>query len=522
MRDTDRRSFLRATAGVTALAASSGAASAHELSSDTNDSNTEGHDHTDASLHGATSDVELLDYHSLGDVGPSSETGSPDSPHYGGITEIRVRGDYAYVGIFSSDNPTGDRGMAVLDVSEFNAADNTDDLRDAELDVVSFLRNDNAAAAVMDVKVSDDGDYAFISKQPYTALFEETDPRPDDDGDSISASASALQAVDVSDPANPQVVGTYDVWDTGPHNAFYHRIDGTDYVFAIKDLDDGTAALYVFEFERATGALVLVNKWTKDGDIADGNAVGGGLTYIHDITIRDDPELDRPVGYVSYWDAGLYALDLTDPTDVSVLGHFDMARAHYAEAAPKLLDGKRVVVAGQETPSQTDGSTGKLKLLDASDLTTDWSGEDNVTELDSWEWRSDVTFDDFALSPHNFDVTDDNWVHVGHYHGGTRFLRIHSDDWTLEEKGYFRAAEDVPEDSKMEGLNHAAPFTWAAVEQEGVVYASDINTGVYALRYKPDSDSSTSSLGWAAGLAGIGGLIHRYADVDNATRGLFD
>ncbi|WP_137283968.1 LVIVD repeat-containing protein [Halorussus salinisoli] len=513
MTDDNRRQFLKATGLAAALGAATGTASAHDLSSDTNDSTDDSaHDHTDASLHGATSDVELLDYHSLGDVGPSSESGSPDSPHYGGITEIRVRDDYAYAGFFSSDNPTGDRGMAVLDVSEFNAADSTDELRDAELDVVSFLRNDNAAAAVMDVKVSDDGEYAFISKQPYTALFEETDPKPDDDGDSISASASALQAVDVSDPASPEIVGTYDVWDTGPHNAFYHRIDDTDYVFAIKDNDDGTAALYVFEFERATGVLVLVNKWTKDGDIADGNVVGGGLTYIHDVTIRDDPELDRPVGYLSYWDAGLYALDLSDPTDISVLGHFDMARAHYAEPAPELVDGKRVVVAGQETPSQTDGSTGKLKLLDADGLGTDWSGEDNVAELDSWEWQSNATFDDFLLSPHNFDVTGDGWVHAGHYHGGTRFLRIHTDDWTLEEKGYFQAAKDVPEDSKMEGLNHASPFTWAAVSQEGVVYAADINTGIYALRYKPDSDSSASSLGWAAGGLALAGLANRYGD----------
>jgi hypothetical protein len=523
MRDTDRRRFLRASAGVTALAASSGAASAHDLSSDTNDSDSTGHDHADASLHGATSDVELLDYHSLGDVGPSSETGSPDEPHYGAVTELRVRGDYAYLGVFSAKSPTSGRGMYVLDISEFNAAGNTNDLRDAELEVVSFLRNENDAAAVMDVKVSGDGDYVFLSKQPYSAVYDDLDPVPTADGDSVSAGAASLQAVDVSDPANPQLVGTYDAWDTGPHNAFHHRIGGTDYVFAIHDTRDGTAGIWVFEFDRTTGALVLVNKWNADGNLTGGHVVDADRRYAHDITVQDDPRLDRPVGYFSYWDSGLYALDLSDPTDISVLGHFSMPATHYAEPAPSFYDGKRILVAGQERSSVEDGSSGMVKLLDADGLDDGYDGSDNVSELDSWEWQANVSFSNFTLSPHNFDVTDDGWVHVGHYHGGTRFLRIHRDDWSLDEKGHFRAANDVPEDSKMAGLNHAAPFTWTAVEQEGVVYASDINTGVYALRYKPDSDSSASSLGWIAGLAGVGGLAHRYADdVADLTDGLFD
>jgi hypothetical protein len=523
MRDIDRRRFVKAALGASALGAATGPASAHELNSDTNNSNTDSHDHSDAGLHGATSDVELLDYHGLGDVGPSSETGSPDEPHYGAVTELRVRGDYAYVGVFSAKSPTSGRGMYVLDVSAFNAAGNANDLRDAELEVVSFLRNQNDAAAVMDVKVSGDGDYVFLSKQPYSAVYDDLDPVPTTDGDSASAGAASLQAVDVSDPANPQLVGSYDAWDTGPHNAFHHRIDGTDYVFAVHDTQDGTAGIWVFEFDRTTGALVLVNKWNADGNLSDGHVVDADLRYAHDITVQDDPRLDRPVGYFSYWDSGLYALDLSEPTDIGVLGHFGMPATHYAEPAPSFYDGKRVLVAGQEISGVEDGSSGRITLLDADGLDEGYDGTDNIAELDSWEWRSNVTFDNFTLSPHNFDVTDDDWVHVGHYHGGTRFLRIHRDDWSLEEKGYFRAAKDVPEDAKMEGLNHAAPFTWTAVERDGVVYASDINTGVYALRYKPDSDSSSSSLGWAAGFAGLGGLAHRYADdVADLTNGLLD
>lgn len=507
----DRRTVIKAAASGAALAGMAAPASAHEYSSDESGSSGS-HDHADASIHGQTSDVELLDYHSLGEVGPSSESGSPDSPHYGGLTELQVHGDYAYVSIFSSDNPTGDRGLAIIDVSSFNEAGNTSELRDAELDVLGFLRNDNAASAVMDVTVSDDGNYVFVSKQPFTALFDETDPAPDDGGDGTSASAAALQAVDVSDPANPHVVGSYDAWSTGPHNATYHRVDGTDYVFAIHDTSDGTAGIWVFRFDRTTGALVLVNKWGADGNLSDGNLVDADRRYAHDVTVQDDPRLGVPVGYFSYWNSGLFALDLSDPTAIEPIGHFSMSATHYAKPAPTFVDGKRVVVAGQELSSQTDGTSGLVKLLDADGLDDGYDGSDNIAELDTWEWQSNVSFSNFTLSPHNFDVTDDGWVHLGHYHGGTRFLRIHPDDWSLVEKGYFRAAKDVPEDSKMEGLNHAAPFTWAAVEQDGVVYTSDINTGVYALRFAPDSDTTRAGVGAAGALAGLGGLVYRYRD----------
>jgi hypothetical protein len=512
--DATRRTVLKALAGSGAVAAGAGTASAHQFGDGDSDSTSGDHDHSDGSLHGSTGDVDLLDYHSLGGVGTSTESGWAEEPHYGAITELRVRGDYAYVGVFSAKEPTSGRGMYVIDVSEFNAATNASELDEAQLEVVSYLNDPNNAAAVMDVKGSDDGDYVFISKQPYSVVFDDLDPVPGPDGDSVSASAAALQAIDVSDPANPALVSTYDAWDTGPHNAFYHQIDGTDYVFAIHDTSDGTAGVWVFRFDRTTESLVLVNKWDADGNISDGNLVDEDLRYAHDITIQDDPRLDVPVGYFSYWGSGLFALDLSDPTDIDVIGHFSMPRTHYAEAAPTLVDGKRILVAGQETPSQTDGSSGYLKLVDADGLDDGYDGNDNMTELDTWEWKSNVSFDSFTLSPHNFDVTGDRWVHVGHYHGGTRFLRIHADDWTLEEKGYFRAAKDVPEDSKMEGLNHAAPFTWCAVEQEGVVYASDINTGVYALRYKPDSDTSSASLGvvGAAGTAGLGRLLVEHGD----------
>ncbi|WP_227379097.1 LVIVD repeat-containing protein [Haladaptatus halobius] len=512
--DTTRRTVLKTIGGYGALAAVP-TASAHEFNGDSSgDGTSSDHDHTDANLHGSSSNVELLDYHSLGQRGPSS-TNSADNPHYGGISEMRVIGDYAYVCFFSSKDPTNNRGIGVIDISEFNAPDNTNDLRNAEMDFVAFVRNDNDAAAVMDLKTSADGDYVFYTKQPISALFDDPDPTPSTEEDSTGTLAGAITAVNVTDPENPTIAGTF-AHDTGFHNCWHHKIGGTDYVFAIKDIElDGTSGVYVFEFDRPTGVLELVNTWNQQGNFADGNVTGGD-TYIHDIAVQDDPRLESPVGYLSYWNAGVYALDLSNPTDISVLGHFTMSNAHYAEPAPTYFDGKRVLVAGHEYPSDKNGHTGHVKLLDADGLDDGYTkGEDNIVELDYWEWRDDVSYDGtYTFSPHNFTVTEGKWIHVGHYHGGTRFLRIDTENWSLTERGYFQAAKDVPEESKVVGLNHAAPFTWTAVTQNGVTYAADINTGIYALRYKPDSNVTNASVGVAGVVGSIGfmTLARRYGD----------
>ncbi|WP_266074817.1 LVIVD repeat-containing protein [Haladaptatus caseinilyticus] len=469
----DRRRFLRLSATTSgALAFGAGRSSAHSYGDGSGTQASGSHDHTNPSIHQQSERAELLDYHSLGGVGASSNSGRPEDPHYGAITELHVHGDYAYAGIFSSDDPTNDRGMAILDIHQFNDAETLAEARDAELSVLGFVRNDDPASAVMDIRISDDGKYVFLSKQPYTALFNETDPTPGTDGGSNDPTAGSVVAVNVEDPGNPSVVGSYNGWSTGSHNTSYHRIDGEEYLFACKDLNDGTAGLYVLQFDRTTGQLTLVNRWTASG-------ATGGLDYIHDITVQNDPRTGTPTGYLSYWDNGLRILDLSDPTNIVELSVFEMNSAHFAEPAPTLLDGKRVVVVGQEIPSVENGSSGKLYLLDADGIE---DGE-SPAQLDMWEWKTNTTFDNFTLSPHNFDVTEDGWVHLGHYHGGIRFLDIDTDGWLLREDGFYLPNQNVPEESKMQGLNEATPFTWCAVEQNGVTYAADINTGVYAVHH---------------------------------------
>lgn len=536
---------MKAAAGALGLATVGGIATAHPPGA--NSDHADLGDQFDGNRANATENTDLVGYHSAGGVGPASLSGDPDDPHYGGLSELRIHDDLAFLSIFSSRDDTPNRGVAILDVSDFTRAESREDLEQAEIGVLSFVRNDNSAAACMDVKVSDDGNYAFLCKQPYTVLFDEGSDEFDDDDHGNSADAASLDVIDASDPGNPEVVASYGAWTVGPHNCWHHQIGGQEYVFTGHGGDGATGAVNVFRFDRGTETLEHVNTWTFDQELADGEVgTDGTFYYAHDVVVQDDPKDGRPVLYVANWDAGTRIVDASDPTDLEEIGLFEMEKSHHTVCAPTLIDGKRVFVTGHENPdstenyTRTEGASGHYYLVDADPLDEVLVGDreepvylgisstmadDGVEpatreatemydpsdeeaarrELDHWilfesvEQTYDETpgfeeeaadedmeydgFGDFNLSSHNLDIDHEGRIVAGHYHAGTRFLEIDSDDWTIEEIGYHRVGKDVPEESTLGDLTTATPNHWCAVQRNGVTFAGDINAGPTAIAH---------------------------------------
>lgn len=450
-----RRAVLKALGGALGIAAA-GKASAHGWEGEAGDASaTDGTAATEfdrPETQGLSANAEVYGYHSIGDEGPARTGGRARSPHYGALTEIRVRGNYAYVTMFSSRDETSGRGMAIVDISQFLNAETDDGLESAELVVESFFRNPNPGTAMMDIKVDDTGDFVFIGSQPITALFGELSENQEPntrDSSTAGANAGGLLAVDVSDPRRPELVDYFDAFSTGIHNCFHHRIDGRDYVFANKDINVGDAGLVVFEFDREAGDLRLVNRVTATGgNNAQGEfAATGGLDfYCHDVTVQDDPKTGTPTVYLSYWDGGLMIFDASDPTDFEQVGLFPMFQCHFAVPAPDTVEvngqQRRVAFASHEessvSPDGRDGkpnpgSTGTIYLVDADDI-YETDGVTECRELANYNWQAGgpsdddgVDFANFELSPHNSDPAfhgDDLWLTQSHYNGGTRFLRV--------------------------------------------------------------------------------------------------
>lgn len=511
--ETTRRAVMKAAAAALGSAVVSGAASGHPTVG-LGARRFEGNEPVEIE------NTALESYHSLGATGPESVSGDASEPHYGGLFEFRPADDIAVISVFSSREPTPQRGLAVLDVSDFARATSKADLDNSSITVLSFVRNQNGGAAWMDAKISQDGNYAFISQQPLTAAFGEIDDGVNTDAEGADPDAKGTLVVNLTDPGNPEIVAKAEGQSpTGPHNSWHHQIDGREYVF--NDAGD------VFEFDRGSETLEPVSFWDYSG---------------HDLVIQDDPKYGIPILYLSDWNGGLRLFDVSDPTvdDITQheLGVFEMDRAHYSVPTPTLMNGTRFAVAGQENPSDDDGvnapnggQSGFLYLIDcdpiddvmegnedgpvnlgtASDTVPNDERDQTKLEEDRWilfenasvdfgdvdgfqheqnrvedpndDFKQYDGFPDYNLSPHNFDINPDGTIAVGHYHAGTRFLEIDPEARTLEETGYYREFRDIPLDACVEELLRASPFHWCSVVRNGLALTGCINSGAHVISH---------------------------------------
>lgn len=135
-----------------------------------------------------------------------------------------------------------------------------------------------------------------------------------------------VAAVDVSDPSSPVEVGFWaDALDYGPHTVATGTIDGRQYVFllslGVTILSwDGDAFALVGKYLTADQLAFLDTVRHAEVDPANpGGGIGYGQTYLlrtlygHDMTFYEDPDTGVPLLLVAYAYDGLKILDLSEP-----------------------------------------------------------------------------------------------------------------------------------------------------------------------------------------------------------------
>lgn len=117
---------------------------------------------------------------------------------------------------------------------------------------------------------------------------------------------SGALVVDVSDPETPK------------HRGFYE----TDYPIHNCDLVDDRAYLTANGSDRVrleildvTGEPTRVGEWALTDHEPAWADIPRLLRVVHDVWVQDE------VAYLAHWDAGVWILDVSDPTAPSVLGH---------------------------------------------------------------------------------------------------------------------------------------------------------------------------------------------------------
>ena len=335
--------------------------------------------------------------------------------------------DYAYIGTHA-----GGQKMFAWDVTEPGNPVLTDSV------VVD-------ARVVNDVKVNADASLAVITRE------------------GASDRRNGIVLLDLADPAHPTVLTTYTEGLTGGvHNTF---IVG-DLVYAVHN---GTLDVHIIDISDPESPRE-VGRWGIDRP----------GKYLHDIWVVDG------IGYASYWDDGVWILDVGDgrwggtPTQPVVISSYEYPEGHTHVAFPyRNSDGHTYLFVGDEifgcdecvsrAGPHEDGPRGFVHVISIDDL-------ENPVEVGRYEVPE--------AGVHNLWATDDR-LYAAYYQGGLRVVDISG-----ELRGdLYRQGREIAwyPTGHPDGYTPNSPMAWGPQPYRGNVFVSDLNSGLWVVRLEPRS-----------------------------------
>ena len=439
--------------------------------------------------------MTLIDYHNLncdGEITGESRVGRPCFPEFkntapttGEFGEIVTSGDfpdcvvgcYAYVAAYHN--------MHILDISKPN-------------DIQMLSTYYAETARIIDVKVTDDNNWALVNHEA-TNLDDDgnpLDPAPSD----VNWGANEIHLLDISDKTEPKLVSRWSNPPAGYHNQeIWLYEDGDVFLFLADPIGEsankGTQIAKLFEQN-----FFPEGQWIQPWAVyqPDSATTCGGSIFNHDNVVRKHPVTGQVLMYISYWDAGLRILDVSNPPSIPSVswpeeigrwlgcpsassgwygpdggGHGNMSaeewtgssegngNIHYAVPFDELIDGRHYTVIAPEFGSN-DAHTGTMRLIDTTDPTKPFLVSD-------WKLPGNHTIPgNYMYSPHNGDTGTEH-IYWTHYHAGAWV----TDAGTVWDTITWKEGAHAPDDPDFNGFFE--------IEQLGT-----IETLSYYLPHGPD------------------------------------
>jgi hypothetical protein len=277
-----------------------------------------------------------------------------------------------------------------------------------------------------------------------------------------SSRKNGLVFLDLADPLHPKVLSEFTETLTGGVHSAY--IEG-HHVYAT---DDATGAMRVISFENPR-APREVGSWA----VPEGNA---GRT-LHDVQVKDG------LAYLAYWRHGLIILDVGNgmkggsPARPQLVSQLVYNVADFYP--PEMIAGthavfryKNYVFLGDEVFPPVFNlesrarikSLGRVHVVDVSDIERPRKvAEYNVQDMGS----------------HNMWVEDDV-MYIGYYEGGLRAVDV-SGELRGDLMAQGREIGSVWTGSP-NGYRPNLPMAWGAQPHKGVIFTSDMNSGLWVAR----------------------------------------
>ncbi len=285
----------------------------------------------------------------------------------GHTTDVWALGDYAYLGAFHNPVCSFDiTGVRVIDIS-----DPTNPELAAFIPASPGTRNNDVKAATLNTKKWSGDILVRTNEQCGTDFI----PRLVSNGVSGNSGRGGIDIFDVSDPTKPHALkqnflpkangihNTY-IWEDGGGNAYLLAVDDVA-------LDD----VIVVDITKPQSPKEIARTGQADwpSDLAD--EVEGANLFLHDVWVQEND--GAFIAYLSYWDAGLVLLDVTDPANPVFLGDSEYPNPDLSGLPPEgnghvavpSADGSLVILGDEDQSkfaefmdSTIDGAPGTNKI----------------------------------------------------------------------------------------------------------------------------------------------------------------
>ena len=313
--------------------------------------------------------------------------------------------------------------------------------------------------------------------------------------------ARGLQLWDVTDAAHPTDLG---FWDSecctrGVHEfEVEHRADlGRTFAYASVPTsrypDDTTPSGYRDADGDGDFRLIDITDPTDPFEASDwgiqdiGGPFYGGQGCDPDANYGHgaEPSADGKLVFLSYWDSGFVRLDLTDPANPEFTGRTVYpANADGDAHSAQFDEGRNLLFGADEDFCKASGSGiekgfGYMRVYDYSNP---------AAPVQIGEYRtpnslgtSDQAAGDFVIH-NNFLVGTD--VYSSWYTDGVRVVDTSDPTHPVEVAYFVPPAGDNPVKPSQRGVLSNTTQVWGVVvdEADGLIYASDMNTGLWILR----------------------------------------
>ena len=283
------------------------------------------------------------------------------------------------------------------------------------------------ARVVNDVKVSADGALAIITHEA------------SNDG------LNGITLLDLADPSHPVVITRFTAPDLAPgiHNVW---IDG-DYAYLVVDGAVPSSGLRVLDISDPANPQIVASFY-------------GGGSFLHDVYVRDG------LAFLSHWSTGLIILDVgngvvggspVNPIEVSriTIPGYDVHNSWYWPASGYVFLGDEIAVPGT------------VRIVDVNDLASP---------------REVASFTLAGAAPHNFWIDELAGIaYFSWYENGIHAVDV-SGQLLGELDKQARQVASIQYDVGGACVAASGTCSWAPQLHDGLIYVSDLNSGLWVLR----------------------------------------